>query len=318
MAKWALVFIILLAIPSGAKGDLAEGLIAHLTFDEEPGSAAVADATGNGHDGKLNISPDADGLPMKQVSSVKPGRLGFRLMCRDVVVGQKISVAIRNPNGPDIELVEGTDFEASGNGVRIIRPDLIKEETQVITNYRYFNEGMERIEGPKGRALRFDGYNDWVAIPKIEDFDFPKGFTYAAWISAEKRTAAIEPFTTCSRVWGISFYGDKLHFIHEGIPTGIAPTKQRTVFKNFERPKNAQDEWFHLAVTADGSTIRLYINGKEVEVVEGMDGRIDPIRSGSLRIGGSNEYIFHGALGDIRIYNRALTPEEIAELGRLS
>jgi len=77
------------------------------------------------------------------------------------------------------------------------------------------------------------------------------------------------------------------------------------------------EAWYHLAATYDGRHHRLYV-----------DGLLHDTRSGSLRkhseeplfVGrkGSEEwdFTFRGVLDDVRIYNRALSGEEIARLYR--
>ena len=69
--------------------------------------------------------------------------------------------------------------------------------------------------------------------------------------------------------------------------------------------------WFHLAVTFDNTTLRLYVNG----VLVGSRAVAGPllVSTGAVRIGGNNvwgEY-FAGRIDDVRIYNRALSVTEI-------
>jgi hypothetical protein len=69
--------------------------------------------------------------------------------------------------------------------------------------------------------------------------------------------------------------------------------------------------WTHLAATYDGTTLRLFVNGTLVgsRAVTGSLVASD----GPLRIGGNavwGEY-FEGLIDDVRVYNRALTADEI-------
>ncbi len=71
-------------------------------------------------------------------------------------------------------------------------------------------------------------------------------------------------------------------------------------------------EWVHLAMVRDGATVRHYINGVGAgsgTLSNSADIRID--RFGNR--GSSGEY-FDGQVDDIRIYNRALTAAEVAEI----
>src|SRR5207244_850713 len=69
--------------------------------------------------------------------------------------------------------------------------------------------------------------------------------------------------------------------------------------------------WSYLAVTYDGSTVRLYVNGADVGDLA-VARRID-VTSGALRIGGNSvlgEY-FNGLVDDVRVYNRALSASDV-------
>ncbi len=74
--------------------------------------------------------------------------------------------------------------------------------------------------------------------------------------------------------------------------------------------------WFHLAVTYDGSDVRLYVNGVE-ENSTGKTGNIatsnQNVRIGARHTDSMGEW-FWGDIDDVRIYNRALSPAEITSL----
>jgi Concanavalin A-like lectin/glucanases superfamily len=80
--------------------------------------------------------------------------------------------------------------------------------------------------------------------------------------------------------------------------------------------KLATGRWTHLAVTWDGRTVVLYIDGKAV-VTAPLSGTM-PASSRPLRFGGNTVWPewFKGQLDEIRIYNRALTAAEVkSDLG---
>jgi hypothetical protein len=80
--------------------------------------------------------------------------------------------------------------------------------------------------------------------------------------------------------------------------------------------------WIHLAATYDGSTIKLYVNG----LLENSLPASITITSNTLPLGlgaqvaatGAASRGFHGAMDDARLYNRALSAGEIAELAGLT
>jgi hypothetical protein len=73
-------------------------------------------------------------------------------------------------------------------------------------------------------------------------------------------------------------------------------------------PVNA---WTHVAMTYDGSTLRLYVNGTLVSSTA-ASGAIQT-SSSPLWIGGNNPYgeYFQGLIDEARVYNRALTATEV-------
>ena len=82
------------------------------------------------------------------------------------------------------------------------------------------------------------------------------------------------------------------------------------------------DRWQHIAATYDGSQtpggMRIYVDGEERE----LEGLLDLVgnrlpRRYPLRIGasGSSKPNFQGNIDDVRIYDRALSPEEVAVVG---
>jgi hypothetical protein len=70
--------------------------------------------------------------------------------------------------------------------------------------------------------------------------------------------------------------------------------------------------WSHLAVTYDGTTVRLFVNG--VQTGSAAGGGAMAVSSRPLKLGGnavfSDEW-YAGLLDDVRIYNRTLSASEI-------
>ena len=69
--------------------------------------------------------------------------------------------------------------------------------------------------------------------------------------------------------------------------------------------------WTHVALTYNGSQLRLYVNG--VQVASGAASGAIQSSTSPLWIGGNQPYgeYFKGLIDDVRVYNRALTPAEI-------
>jgi prepilin-type N-terminal cleavage/methylation domain-containing protein len=77
-------------------------------------------------------------------------------------------------------------------------------------------------------------------------------------------------------------------------------------------------QWKHLVVSYDGSTLRLYINGVETSAVSYVASPAPGNSTHNLKLGGggwsTTGYSFGGVLDDARVYNRAITPDEVSEM----
>src|SRR5262249_7052492 len=75
------------------------------------------------------------------------------------------------------------------------------------------------------------------------------------------------------------------------------------------------ETWYHLATSFDGTALRAYTNGVLVATNRDAVGQPDNERT-SLKFGRhavQNNY-FRGALGEVRIYNRALSDADVEML----
>jgi len=73
----------------------------------------------------------------------------------------------------------------------------------------------------------------------------------------------------------------------------------------------ALNQWSYLAVVFDGSQVKFYLNGALVSTVP-LQATITA-RSNPFRLGADNntQQFFKGSLDEVRIYNHALTTQEI-------
>jgi capsule polysaccharide export protein KpsC/LpsZ len=75
------------------------------------------------------------------------------------------------------------------------------------------------------------------------------------------------------------------------------------------------NEWYHLACTFRDGEVRIYVNGEEGSYTP--DGKGDPMLvmpSGYVKhvqVGSDYNKAFGGVMDEVRIYNDALTPEQI-------
>ena len=78
------------------------------------------------------------------------------------------------------------------------------------------------------------------------------------------------------------------------------------------------NKWYHLVFTYSGRSVRMYFNNLLVAKGDNLIGdKIDYCPGGELKFGAQDQLLpwyFNGAMDDIRIYKRAITPAEVQTL----
>jgi hypothetical protein len=160
--------------------------------------------------------------------------------------------------------------------------------------------------GKFGGALRFDGSSARVTINDSASLHLTTGMTLEAWVNP-------------SSVGGwrdVIYKGNDNYFLEASSSRG-APAGGGTlggadivVYGPSVVPANT---WTHLAVTYDGSTLRLYLNGNQVS--SGSRTGALATSSNPLQIGGDSIFgqYFQGLIDDVRVYNRALSAAEVQQ-----
>jgi hypothetical protein len=162
--------------------------------------------------------------------------------------------------------------------------------------------------GKYSGALSFDGVNDRVNINDSNSLDLTTSMTLEAWVRPTS-AAGWDSVIMKERPGNLTYalYGNSDTF---GGPWGEVARSAGQAF-TFSPATLAINTWTHLAVTYDGATLRLYVNGAQASSLT-ITGGITT-STGALRIGGNaiwGEY-FAGLIDEVRIYNRALSPGEI-------
>ncbi len=172
------------------------------------------------------------------------------------------------------------------------------------------------VPGKTGLAASFDGHR-YINGGTVLNFDYLDPFSFAAWINPTAPNGAI-----------LSSVED----VHEGSGYGLYLRDGKLRF-NFTfrwtdlgmrletRQPLALNAWHHVALTYDGKRkpegIKLYVDGvaQDINVLFNQMlwplGKAQPFRIGA---GEGPEDRFHGAIADVRIYNRALFAEEAGVL----
>jgi len=158
--------------------------------------------------------------------------------------------------------------------------------------------------GVNGSALYFDGVNDYVEVPDHLSLD-PIELTLMAWI---KHGSTLDHRCII----------DKRDDVQDGYNLYISPSGNAWVRINDNTLTGTSDidddVWHHIACTYDGSTIRIYVDGVEENSDSIGSELLDTINSLRIGLERDNGFDFNGIIDDARIYNYALSTQEIAEI----
>ena len=146
--------------------------------------------------------------------------------------------------------------------------------------------------GKYGKALAFDGVNDWVTIADTPRLDFTTGATFMAWVYSTA-TSGIRDLVVKEGT-GIDIYNLYARNRGRRPESNVYVSGRNQVAEGATLPT---DVWVHLAGTYTGSVLRLYVGGVEV-AQRAVSGAITT-SAGPLRLGGDGSVgrVFSGAAG---------------------
>ena len=181
-----------------------------------------------------------------------------------------------------------------------------------------FSTSTSPVVGKIGQALNFDGAANYIDAGAGSSLAVTASGTLAAWVTTPDQGKSY------SVAIGNQDYDSDIYGYNLGISGGhvYAELSSDVAVNNITSDAQYLDaKWHHIALTWDGSTISLYVDGAlaATPVTEsigavvnlyhtligssnGHDGNVNPI------------YDYKGTIDDARIYNRTLSAAEIVKL----
>ncbi len=181
-----------------------------------------------------------------------------------------------------------------------------------------FNTNSGWVTGKFSQALQFDGVNDYVSLNSTSAvLSLTNNFAISVWIRPANAAAQGNVFFSARWQYGMSgirLFVDQNAIVVNGI---IASGGQQNRFGVGEIQNGI---WSHVVVVYDKSVLHFYLNGVEKSESWGGNqswgGDLIMNMAGATGFGAENQWdrFYSGAIDDLRIYNRTLTPAEIVAL----
>ena len=170
------------------------------------------------------------------------------------------------------------------------------------------------LAGPAGYAMWFDGEDDEIVIPHHESISFlapPEAMTLEFWFKRGGPRDGVYHLmgkrTDCERV-NYNFGIEGADHSVLGFATAVGYS-----YEVFFAPLPAPDTtWIHVAVTADGTEVRIYLNGEFAIAAPGIIATevSAPLKLGQSGTCGSWMRLI-GWMDEVRFWNVARSAEEI-------
>lgn len=173
------------------------------------------------------------------------------------------------------------------------------------------------VDGKYGKALSFDGSSTYVSVEASSSLDVTSQVTVEAWAYAR---AYVDNVGDNPHIVSRTYLsGGAIHILNiyggtHKVGFGVNPFPDQQP-STADLPLNV---WTHIAMTYDGAYVRFYVNGE----LDSSYAQSGPIQTTSnwlafgcmptARYGGPGTWaFFNGMIDEVRIYNRALSQQEI-------
>lgn len=330
------------AVDSAGNESAVTTVIVVTGMDETPDTEAPSDPT------NLAVVPGSNSAVFSwDPSTDNVGVAGYVVFVDgtfvDSLPGNQTSIFIGGLESETLYAFEVYAFDASGNdsGVSFVTASTTEPvqtaEPGLVAHYKfdgnandatpYNNHGtiggnptFETVthSGPAGMAIVFDGDGDSVLAPNavqlISDFA-----TVGFWIRVDGQNLAdaeayLIDFGHWNERWKIS------------LPQHLKPVwttnSKNAQFDNFISDMDSGDGnelvigfWFYVTMVHDGTNDVIYVDGQQANT-KPVDGKLNPtdnpLGMGNNPVEGGQ--FFEGALDEVKIYNKALTAEEVLKL----
>jgi hypothetical protein len=172
--------------------------------------------------------------------------------------------------------------------------------------------GLARVAGKYGNGLSFDGTNDYLSAADSTSLSITgSALTLSMWL---KPAGGAGDQVLLGKHWNTSMTSPYYQYgveLQSGATTPVFEIGTSSGVRSASMGKAlSTSQWSHLAIVFNGTTVQFYVNGalsSTQNLSATITARPNPLRMGA---DANTSQFYRGLLDDVRIYNRALTPQE--------
>jgi len=206
-------------------------------------------------------------------------------------------------DGPD--MAADTAYDRSGNA-----------NNGTLTN------GPVRTEGKIGQALSFDGVDDYVDISNESAFDFERTdpFSISAWVKYPAGAPTQSIVSKMQNSGNFPGYEWKAETVNHRLSLNLRDSSAGSIARTSSFDSLMPGIVYHVLMTYNGNStadgISFYINGVDQSLSSAGSFSGSMLNDTNVSIGRNlaDAGGYSGLIDDVRIYNRALSPDEIKRL----
>lgn len=177
--------------------------------------------------------------------------------------------------------------------------------------------GATLVEGRSGQCYNFDGVNDYIDCGSSPILKLNTGGTISAWVNFTSFNGTSWSNTIVGK--GGSSWANHHYILFKASGTNklLFSISDGSNYLNGNGPYTTDinlNEWYYVVATWDSTKKSIYLNGQLCQSVNSIIMPIDTPAPVSIGRTGSNGYYTDGCIEDVRIYNRALSADEIGLL----
>lgn len=172
--------------------------------------------------------------------------------------------------------------------------------------------GAHSVKLTTGSALEFDGVDDYVEIPDTPTLRLGQALTVELWVNPRFATTG----GLISKN-GCSTYRQNYSILLQENGVLFQLVECPEIERGITGKRIQKDRWSHVVGTYDGSKLKIYTNGKPSQRPTPIEFKVGthngPLYLGAAFYARKLVSYFGGRIGEVRVYNRALSAKDVRQ-----